>query len=114
MANRHLSRSVVLQSLFEWDFRERHDEDIKEIITRIAKEFAPGMGDFSFINELATNILSKRSDLDKIIEKAAPGQSADFWGIDFLTHIFRYFFDGIKISRRGNRKPCFNNIDIEI
>jgi N utilization substance protein B len=84
MANRHLSRSVVLQSLFEWDFRERHDEDIKEIITRIAKEFAPGMGDFSFINELATNILSKRSDLDKIIEKAAPD-----WPLDKISIIDR-------------------------
>lgn len=84
MANRHLSRSVVLQSLFEWDFRDRHDENIKEIITRIAKEFAPGMGDFSFINELITNILAKRSDLDKIIEKAAPD-----WPLDKISIIDR-------------------------
>ncbi len=84
MANRHLSRSVVLQSLFEWDFRDRHDENIKEIITRISKEFAPGMGDFSFINELATNILAKRSDLDKIIEKAAPD-----WPLDKISIIDR-------------------------
>ena len=67
MANRHLSRSVVLQSLFEWDFRDRHDETIQEIITRVAKEFAPGMGDFSFIQELITSILAKREDIDKII-----------------------------------------------
>ncbi len=84
MANRHLSRSVVLQSLFEWDFRDRHDENMKEIITRIAKEFAPGMGDFSFINELTTNILAKRSDLDKIIEKAAPD-----WPLDKISIIDR-------------------------
>lgn len=84
MANRHLSRSVVLQSLFEWDFRDRHDENMKEIITRIAKEFAPGMGDFSFINELTINILAKRSDLDKIIEKAAPD-----WPLDKISIIDR-------------------------
>jgi N utilization substance protein B len=57
---------------------------MKEIITRIAKEFAPGMGDFSFINELTTNILAKRSDLDKIIEKAAPD-----WPLDKISIIDR-------------------------
>ena len=72
MANRHLARSVVLQSLFEWDFRGCHDEQIKAIVSRITKEFAPGMGDFTFIESLATNVLSKKPDLDKIIEKAAP------------------------------------------
>ena len=84
MANRHLSRSVVLQSLYEWDFRGCHDENIKEIITRIAKEFAPGMGDFSFVNELISNILAKQSDLDKIIEKAAPD-----WPLDKISIIDR-------------------------
>ncbi len=84
MANRHLSRSVVLQSLFEWDFRDRHDETIQEIITRVAKEFAPGMGDFSFIQELITSILAKREDIDKIIEKAAPD-----WPLDKISIIDR-------------------------
>lgn len=84
MANRHLSRSVVLQSLFEWDFRGYNDLDIKEIITRISKEFAPGMGDFSFMEELFTNVIAKRPDLDKIIEKAAPD-----WPLDKISIIDR-------------------------
>jgi len=84
MANRHLSRSVVLQSLFEWDFRGYHDEQIKEIITRVSKEFAPGMGDFSFIDDLATHVLAKKPDLDKIIEKAAPD-----WPLDKISVIDR-------------------------
>jgi N utilization substance protein B len=85
MANRHLSRSVVLQSLFEWDFRGlSNNEDVLEMITRIAHEFAPGMGDFSFIKELMTNVLAKRNDLDKIIEKAAPD-----WPIDKISVIDR-------------------------
>ncbi len=84
MANRHLSRSVVLQSLFEWDFRGCHDEQIKEIITRVSQEFAPGMGDFSFIDDLATHVLAKKPDLDKIIEKAAPD-----WPLDKISVIDR-------------------------
>lgn len=72
MANRHLSRSVVLQALYEWDFGGRDDSKLSEILGRCIKEFAPGMGDFSFVQALLTNVLEKRSDLDRIIEKAAP------------------------------------------
>jgi N utilization substance protein B len=72
MANRHLSRSIVLQSLFEWDFTNRPDSEIESVFTRVAEEFAPGMGDFSFMRSLISNILKKRPDLDTIIEKAAP------------------------------------------
>jgi N utilization substance protein B len=84
MANRHLSRSVVLQTLFEWDFRGCHNEIVKEIIPRIAMEFAPGMGDSSFIEDLTTNVLAKKLDLDKIIEKAAPD-----WPLDKISVIDR-------------------------
>ena len=84
MANRHLSRSVVLQTLFEWDFRGRHDAQSQETLTRIAQEFAPGMGDFSFVENLLKNILAKRPDLDKIIEKAAPD-----WPLDKISVIDR-------------------------
>ena len=41
MANRHLSRSIVLQSLFEWDFGGK-PEDLKSIIDHNVVEFAPG------------------------------------------------------------------------
>jgi N utilization substance protein B len=84
MANRHLSRSVVLQTLFEWDFRGRHNEDIKETIARISKEFAPGMSDFSFVQELIKNILAKVNDLDDVITKAAPD-----WPLDKISVIDR-------------------------
>ncbi len=80
MANRHLSRSIALQSLFEWDFSSRPDSEIETIFTRNAEEFAPGMGDFSFMRTLVQNILKKRSELDTIIEKAAPE-----WPIDKIA-----------------------------
>lgn len=84
MANRHLSRSVVLQSLFEWDFRGYHNEEAKGIVARNAQEFAPGMGDVSFIEELMLSVLAKQSDLDKVIEKAAPD-----WPIDKISVVDR-------------------------
>lgn len=73
MANRHLSRSIVLQALFEWDFGgAQRDADISEIIKRDLGEFAPGLEDDSFVFTLAKQVLEKREAVDTIIEKAAP------------------------------------------
>ena len=60
-----------MQSLFEWDFNDGR-RDIKEIASRNAREFAPGMKDLSFLNTLLAGVLQKQSKLDSIIEKAAP------------------------------------------
>jgi len=84
MANRHLSRSVVLQTLFEWDFNGQKNKDIADIIKRDALEFAPGMSDISFIENLIKGILAKREDLNHIIEKAAPD-----WPLDKISPIDR-------------------------
>lgn len=72
MANRHLSRSIVLQSLFEWDFRSLLTEEVPLIVNRNIEEFAPGHPDAGFARELSTLVLSKRSILDDVITKAAP------------------------------------------
>lgn len=72
MANRHLSRSIVLQSLFEWDFRSLADSAVGEVVEKNTNEFAPGVSDYSFMKNLAEGVLKKRTDLDLIIEKAAP------------------------------------------
>jgi len=71
MANRHLSRSIVLQSLFEWDFSGK-PEELKPIIDRSIAEFAPGHNDNAFIYTLAETVQRKVSIIDDIIMKAAP------------------------------------------
>lgn len=72
MASRHLSRSVAMQSLYEWDFRGRKEEMLSEIVERDIKEFAAGMEDTAFIRDLVSGVIERIADLDKIIEKAAP------------------------------------------
>jgi len=84
MANRHLSRSIVMQSLFEWDSRGLPNEALPEVVQRNAEEFAPGGGDLSFMLELGQNVLAKRPDLDLIIERAAPD-----WPIDKIAPVDR-------------------------
>lgn len=72
MANRHLSRSIVLQTLFEWDFKEKPTEMIGDVLKRNSEEFAPGLEDMPFMETLVTNVVSKKQIIDEIIVKAAP------------------------------------------
>jgi len=91
MANRHLSRSIVLQTLFEWDFSvtSKNDkvfsfDEIKTILNRNLKEFAPGLEDDVFVLSLTEEILKKQKVIDEIIEKAAPD-----WPIDKISIVDR-------------------------
>lgn len=73
-----------MQALFEWDFAHRPDGEIKDILVRDAKEFAPGLTDYTFLTTLAENVLKKRPELDDIIQKAAPE-----WPIDKISVVDR-------------------------
>jgi N utilization substance protein B len=84
MANRHLSRSIVLQTLFEWDFNNGEKINIKEATDRNLKEFAPGLEDDIFVFSLINEIIKKRKTIDEIIEKAAPE-----WPIDKISIVDR-------------------------
>ncbi|MDP6387807.1 MAG: transcription antitermination factor NusB [Candidatus Pacebacteria bacterium] len=89
MSNRHLSRSIVLQTLFELDFNgliggKEKIKDLETALARVAEEFAPGMGDFSFVGQLLENIIDKQKDIDIIIEKAAPE-----WPIEKISIVDR-------------------------
>lgn len=84
MANRHLARSIVLQSLFEWDFSKREKDEAQIIFKRNAEEFAPGVADFSFMESLIEGIVLKKKELDSIIVASAPD-----WPIDKISIIDR-------------------------
>ena len=72
MANRHLSRSVSLQSLFEWAFNGYVNSHWREMVLHNVAEFAPGIDDDSFIYKLVEAVVKHHEKLDLIIEKAAP------------------------------------------
>lgn len=50
----------------------------------MAREFAPGLADIKFAQDLFKGILAKKSEIDEIIEKAAPD-----WPIDKISPIDR-------------------------
>ena len=84
MANRHLSRSIVLQTLFEWDFAVEKDTPLPQMLARNIEEFGPGLDDSHFMSELFLGITKKKAIIDEIIEKAAPD-----WPIDKISIVDR-------------------------
>jgi N utilization substance protein B len=72
MANRHLSRSIALQSLYEWDFNKLDKSEMGKIVDKNIKEFASGLEEPSFVRQLINGVLKHQKEIDKIIEKAAP------------------------------------------
>lgn len=84
MANRHLGRSIALQTLFEWDFRTLPDKALAEIEARNTAEFAPGIEDNSFARALLAGVVKKRKEIDIIITKAAPE-----WPLDRIAVLDR-------------------------
>ena len=84
MANRHLARSIVLQTLFEWDSGGMKNTELEEILTRNIEEFSSDDRDGGFMQELLDGVVAKRKDIDLIIEKAAPD-----WPLDKISTVDR-------------------------
>jgi N utilization substance protein B len=84
MANRHLSRSIVLQTLFEWDLNDVEKSAVETILHRNVEEFAQNKTDTPFMKRLLDGTLQKQSELDLVIEKAAPE-----WPIDRISPVDR-------------------------
>ena len=83
MANRHLSRTIALQSLFEWDFNGR-EGDIKKIVKQQIESLNSANPDAEFVLQLAGGAAKNLQDIDVLITKHAPE-----WPIDQISLIDR-------------------------
>ncbi len=83
MSSRHLSRSIAMQSLYEWDFSGKK-ADLEKTVEKNIQEFGPGLEDQSFAWQLVTGVVQHLPEIDKIIEKAAPE-----WPIDQINIVDR-------------------------
>lgn len=98
MASRHLSRSIAMQCLYEWDFKGDDSSLIGDIIKNTVTEFGPNIKDDEFINRLVHGVLEKRTVIDPIIEKCAPE-----WPLEQITIVDR------NILRLGIFELMFGN-----
>ena len=84
MASRHLARSIAVQALYEWDFKNYDEALLPEITKRNMNEFGQGLKDEEFVSNLINGVVNHRKELDNIIEKAAP-----MWPIEQIDMIDR-------------------------
>ena len=84
MASRHLSRSIAIQSLYEWDFKNCDNNALPEIVERNIREFGSGLKERGFVENLVSGVAKHKQELDNIIEKAAP-----MWPLDQIDMIDR-------------------------
>lgn len=71
MATRQLGRSIVLQSLYEWDFYGKKT-NLDEIISRNLNEFGTGMDEPDFTRNVAKLVIEHIDEIDATIMRTAP------------------------------------------
>ena len=83
MSNRHLSRTIAMQTLFEWDFNHR-SEKLAEVLDYNVREQAAGLNDTSFIEDLVKGVTKHLAEIDQLISKFAPD-----WPLEKMTNVDR-------------------------
>ncbi|MFA6525746.1 MAG: transcription antitermination factor NusB [Patescibacteria group bacterium] len=83
MSNRHLARTIAMQSLYEWDFNDRKD-DVVKVLEHNLKEFAPDFDDKGFSESVVKGVVENRTEIDQLITKYAPE-----WPLDQITVVDR-------------------------
>lgn len=83
MATRHLLRTIVFQTLYEWDFYEKK-VSFTDILERNMEEFAYGVDEPEFSWKIAKGLIEHLDEIDEVIKKAAPE-----WPIDQISIVDR-------------------------
>lgn len=84
MANRHLSRTIALQALYQWDFKGMPENQLSSIVQDILKEFASNFESEKFVFELVEGVQKKLKEIDALITKYAPE-----WPVGKITIVDR-------------------------
>lgn len=84
MSNRHLARTIALQTLYQWDFNHLDPNTLSSVVQRNLKEFAPQFDDKGFIEHLVAGVIKNHDEIDRLIVKYAPE-----WPLEQITMVDR-------------------------
>jgi len=84
MSNRHLARTVAMQSLYEWDFKGKKQGALSSITEKDLRNLAPGLAEADFVVKLTSGVEKNMDEIDKTIQGYAPE-----WPIDQITVVDR-------------------------
>lgn len=97
MSNRHLARTIAMQSLFNWDFNGKKNETLEDIIKNNFEHFAPNFDDQGFVANIIEGVINNLDSIDEYIIKYATE-----WPLDQITTVDR------NILRIGVYELIFN------
>lgn len=84
MSNRHLGRTIAMQTLYEWDFNNQKKEDLSRAAQENIEKFAPGFDDAEFTLQIISGVLKYLTEIDKLITQYAPE-----WPLEQITVVDR-------------------------
>ncbi|MDX9778835.1 MAG: transcription antitermination factor NusB [Patescibacteria group bacterium] len=84
MSNRHLARTIALQTLFAWDFNGKNGKNTESLMRDNFINFAPDFDDGGFVGDLVRGVIEKLEEIDKLIVRYATE-----WPLDQITTIDR-------------------------
>jgi N utilization substance protein B len=84
MSNRHLSRTIAMQTLYQWDFNGRKEKELGEFLDYNMNEFAPGFKDEEFTKHLVEGVIEHIKEIDETIKKYATE-----WPLEQITIVDR-------------------------
>ena len=84
MSNRHLARTIAMQSLYEWDFHGKEEGALSRITEKNLVSLAPGLADQDFVRSLVLGVERNRTEIDATIQGYAPE-----WPLEQITVVDR-------------------------
>jgi N utilization substance protein B len=85
MSNRHAARSVAVQTLYEWDFRNQpNGTATAALLEENMKAFSPGLTETEFARALIEGVLEHQDEIDTTITTYAPD-----WPLDQIMIVDR-------------------------
>lgn len=84
MSNRHLARTIAMQTLFSWDFNGKQEQDLSNLIEQNFRQFAPKFNDYGFVKSIINGVIKNQAEIDQYITKYATE-----WPLDQITIVDR-------------------------
>ena len=97
MSNRHLARTIAMQSLYLWDFSGKDISVLPTIVQNVFENFAPKFNDQGFVEACIEGVVKNQAKIDAYITKYATE-----WPLDQITIVDR------NILRIGVYELVFN------
>lgn len=84
MSNRHLARTLAMQTMFLWDFEGKVEKNLSKLAKGVFENFAPQFDDHGFVEGVLKGVMDKLGEIDAYISKYATE-----WPIEQITIVDR-------------------------